>query len=146
VIIVLPAVTPLTTPEPEPTVATGVLPLLHIPPAVASDNVIVDPPSQTATVPEIAEGAGFTVITVIAAHPDGKVYMIVAVPPATPVTTPVPVPTIATAVLLLLHVPPPDASLSVVVKPGQTTVVPVIGETVAFTVTVVTFEHPVGSV
>ena len=49
----------------------------------------------------------------------------VALPAATPVTTPVE-PTVATAVLPLLHVPPPVELLKGVVNPAQTTAVPVI--------------------
>jgi hypothetical protein len=49
----------------------------------------------------------------------------VAVPAATPVTTPVE-PTVATEVLLLLHVPPVTVSLKVVVDEVQTVAVPVI--------------------
>lgn len=44
-----------------------------------------------------------------------------------PVTTPVPDPTVAMEVPAELHVPPVVASLSVVVMPGQTEAVPVIG-------------------
>jgi hypothetical protein len=55
--------------------------------------------------------------------PDENV--ITAVPTFTPVTIPV-VDTVATAVLLLLHAPPPMALLKVVVIPLQTSSVPVI--------------------
>ena len=48
-----------------------------------------------------------------------------AVPAAMPITTP-PALTLPMAVLLLLHVPPPEASVKVIVAPGQTTVVPLI--------------------
>jgi hypothetical protein len=44
----------------------------------------------------------------------------VVVPAATPVTTPLPVPTMAAAVLLLLHTPLPAGSVSVMVAPTQT--------------------------
>ena len=49
------------------------------------------------------------------------------VPAVTPVTMPVPDPIVAMAVLLLLHVPPPEASLSVVVNPTHAFRVPVMG-------------------
>ena len=49
----------------------------------------------------------------------------VVVPEATPVTTPEAL-TVAADVLLLLHTPPPVASLSVVVALAHTVVVPVI--------------------
>ena len=48
----------------------------------------------------------------------------VSVPEETAVTTPVDVLTVAIIVLLLLHVPPVVASVSVVVAPGQIAVVP----------------------
>lgn len=48
------------------------------------------------------------------------------VPAETPVTTPVAPSTVAIAALPLLHTPPAEASASVVVKPTQTRVVPVI--------------------
>jgi hypothetical protein len=47
------------------------------------------------------------------------------VPGATPLTTP-PVPTVAMLVLLLLHVPPAEASVRLVVKPTHTLDEPVI--------------------
>ena len=53
----------------------------------------------------------------------------VAVPPDTPLTTPVNAPTVATEVLLLLHAPQPVASLRVIVEPVHTTVGPVIAAT-----------------
>ena len=53
--------------------------------------------------------------------------MIIAVPAATPLTTPVVEPMVAIPVLLLLHVPPDVMSLSVVELPTQTLVVPVMG-------------------
>jgi len=50
----------------------------------------------------------------------------VTVPADTPVTTPLPEPIVATAVLLVLQVPPVVASLKVVVAPAQTDIVPVM--------------------
>lgn len=61
----------------------------------------------------------------------------VTVPGAVPVTIPVAMPIVATATLLLLHMPPGVASLRVVVVPGQTILVPKIVAGGAFTVTVV---------
>ena len=58
----------------------------------------------------------------------------IAVPPDMPVTTPEPLPTVAIVVLLLVHVPPPVASLNVVVKPTHTDVIPVIVAGRGFTV------------
>ena len=66
-------------------------------------------------------------------------------PALTPVAMPVEDP-IAALLLLLLQVPPP-ASLSVVVKPIHTFVVPGIAAGSGFTVTAVVAAHPVaGSV
>jgi len=58
-----------------------------------------------------------------------------SVPPLTPVTTPVADPIVASAVLLLVHVPPEDVSASVVVDSLHTENVPVIGAGAVFTVT-----------
>ena len=59
------------------------------------------------------------------------------VPDDTPDTTPDDTSIVAVDVLLLLQVPPVVASLSVVVDPAHTLVVPVIGVVDEFTVTVV---------
>lgn len=48
----------------------------------------------------------------------------VTVPPVTPLTTPVDATTVATAVLLLSHVPPVAELVNVIVVPVQTTVGP----------------------
>ena len=60
----VPAATPVTTPVDPITVATEVVPLLHVPPVVTSDNV-VDVPAQMFLVPNIAEGPGVTVNEVV---------------------------------------------------------------------------------
>jgi len=52
----------------EPIVAMPVLPLLHVPPPVPSDNVVIDP-IQTDAVPEIEAGTGLTVTVVAMPHP-----------------------------------------------------------------------------
>ena len=59
-----------------------------------------------------------------------------AVPADTPPTTPVAAPTVAMPVLPLLHTPPPVASLSVVVCPTHTFIVPVMAAGAAIIVTV----------
>ena len=51
----------------------------------------------------------------------------VAVPPVIPFTSPVADPTVATGVKLLSHVPPGEASLSVIVPPALTIELPDIG-------------------
>ncbi len=58
-------------------------------------------------------------------HTPLKEYVITLVPALTPETTPVLL-IVATAVLLLLHVPPTMASISVVVAPVHTVVTPKI--------------------
>ena len=58
------------------------------------------------------------------------------VPPATPVTIPDELPTVATVVVPLVHVPPPVTSFNVVVLPTHSENVPVIGLGNVFTVTV----------
>jgi len=57
------------------------------------------------------------------------------VPADTPVTIPVVDPTVATPILPLLHTPPPDTLLSVVVLPEHSVIVPVIDEGVLITLT-----------
>jgi hypothetical protein len=82
-----------------------VLLLVHVPPAVAEERVVVEP-TFTVDKPVIGAGAAITVTTTDAAQPPLKTYEIVAVPDATPVTIPLEEPTVATEALLLLHTPP----------------------------------------
>ena len=63
--------------------------------------------------------------------------MIFTDPPATPVTAPVVLFTVAVKTLLLLHVPPVVPSVSVVLELTHTFVVPPIAAGNGFTVTVV---------
>jgi hypothetical protein len=58
------------------------------------------------------------------------------VPAAIPVTTPEPVPITATDKTELLHTPPGDTLLNVVVLPSQTAEVPVIGDGSGLMVTI----------
>jgi len=69
----------------------------------------------------------------------------VVVPADTPLTAP-PVPTVATVVLLLLHVPPAVASVNEVILPAHTARVPVMGAGENVTNTVVVVMQPVGKV
>jgi hypothetical protein len=62
--------------------------------------------------------------------------VITETPPDTPVTTPVPDPTVATDVVPLVHVPPMDMSVKVVVEPAQIVDSPVTALGTALTVTV----------
>jgi hypothetical protein len=84
--------------------------------------------------PVIAAGCGFTVTIFVDAQLP-IVYDIVAVPVPAPVT--IPPTTVATVVIVLLHVPPPVASVSAVVAPWHTVAVPVIVAGSAPTVTTV---------
>jgi len=121
--VAVPAATPVTVPPVE-IVAIPVLLLLHVPPAVASVRVELAP-THACRVPPIAAGIGSTVNVAKALQPSEEVYVIVTVPAETPVTVP-PVLTVAVAELLLLQLPPVVASLSVVLLPSQTAIVPVI--------------------
>ena len=124
--------------------ATVVLLLLHVPPVVASVSVVVVP-EQMVKVPEIGLGRGFTVTTEVVLQPN-VVNVIDEVPPVPkPLTVPVPV-TVATPVLLLVQVPPPEASLSVVVAPSQTVSVPVIATGCELTLISITAVQPAGNV
>ena len=98
--VAVPAATPVTTPVEEPTVATEVLVLNHVPPGTISLRVIVLPVA-TAELPVIGATGSTVKVTVAMAVP--TIYVIVAVPADTPVTTPVDEPIVATAVLLLLQ-------------------------------------------
>ena len=91
-------------------------------------------------------GAGFTVITVAIWQPVASVYVMLTLPPATPVTIPLAEPTVAIIVLLLVHVPPVGVELNVIVAPGHTVPGPVIVLGSAFTVIGVTMKQPVGMV
>ena len=136
-IVVVPALTPYTTPVVEPTVPTAVLLLLQVPvPPAAdkSDNVIVKP-EHTEPSPVIvpATGEAFTVtLAVVITEPHDvvlSVRLIIVVPAATPYTIPVVGSTVPAAVLLLLQVRVPPvsvASLNVIVNPAHTDEGPVI--------------------
>lgn len=132
-------------PEEEPMVATDILLLLHVPNGVPSVSTAVAP-KHTPTGPPIAAGSGLTVTTAVAIHVVGSVYVILTVFADTPVTAPAKNGTVATAGLLLLHVPPTEASSNEVVALTQTCMVPVMGEGNGLTVTSVVRIHPVASV
>ena len=134
--VVLPVTTPVTTP-PEETVATPVLPLLHVPPVSVSPRVSVAP-WHSAPAPVIADGKGFTVTVAVLEHPvDVCVKLISEVPPVveTPETSPPDV-MVAMEGLILVHVPGVEASVNVVVAPLHTPNRPPIAAGKAFTVTV----------
>lgn len=64
----MPAATPVTVPEDEPTVATPADPELQFPPLVLLSVVVA--PIHIFAVPLIAAGAAFTVSVLVAKHPD----------------------------------------------------------------------------
>ena len=134
-------VMPVTLPDPSSEIL--VLVVLHAPPATKSLSEIVKP-VHTVDAPPIPDGAGFTVTCAIAVQPNPVVYVIVAVPPMTPVTIPEETPTVAIEVLPLDHVPEP--SVSAVVAPAQTASAPVIGAGAGLIDTVTVREQPVGMV
>lgn len=128
-----PADTPVTKP-PLVMVAMDVGVMLKVPPVRASATVIVDP-TQTVEGPVIGGGVVLTVTIVLMVQPvDVNVNVIGATPADAPVTTPVVLPTVATAVLPLTHVPAPEASDSVVVVPVHKAVLPLIAEGIGLTV------------
>lgn len=125
--------------------AIPVVLLLQVPPLVVVLN-IVDEPAQTAAVPVIAAGDGITVIPVVTMQPVPSEYVIVTVPAATPVTSPLVLFTVARAALLLLHSPPEGVDTSVVMAPMHTVPAPVIAVGAVLTFTVVVTEQAVGKV
>ena len=128
-----PAVTPVTMPVAEPTVAFAVL-LLHVPATYTSLKETVAP-IHTALAPDIGGGVAFTVSVFVAEHPVVSVYDILTIPGLTAATIP-DVPTVAMAGSLLLHVPPVVASLNEVVAPAQNIDVPEIVAGLGITVTI----------
>ena len=124
------------------TVAMVVLPLVHVPPVVPSVNEIVEP-TQNGEDAEIADGVVLTVIIVVAVQPVPREYVIIDVPDITPVTTPVPLTTVATVVVPLDQVPPVVPSVNVMVVPEQNGEEPGIADGSTFTVTTVMVKQPV---
>lgn len=136
--------TPDTIPELLPTVATEVLLLVHVPPDILPDKVVVVPEQSTDVPLMVAEGC--TVTTVVAKQPvPNIVYVIVAVPDDTPVTVPLEL-TVAIVVLLLLQVPPNVVLVSEVVPPVHKLVVPLMADGSGLTVNVANTPQPVGRV
>ena len=139
--VALPGATPVINPVSEPAVATAVLLLLQRPPPAPLVNVVVWP-TQVCSMPPIAVGAVFTVTIVVAVQPVPNVYVIVAVPGATPKVIPVEDPMVATPVVLLLQVPPPG-QVSVPVVPTHMPVGPVIADTAVTVILRVTWQLPI---
>jgi hypothetical protein len=128
VIVAVPAATAVTTPVELFTVATPASLLVQAPPASPFELKVVVPLEQIACVPLIvpALGAVVTVTALVAvsfAHPPMPVitYLIVVVPEATGVITPVLASTVATPVFTELNVPPVSPSVAKVVVPSEHT-------------------------
>jgi len=138
----VPAVRAVTSPVDKSMFAIVVLLLNQVPPGAAFIRVAVCP-RHSSSVPEIVEGRGFIVTVAVVKQPAGSVYVIVAMPALIPVTTPVE-PIVAIPVLLLLHVPPVLASVSVVVCPLHICCVPEIVDGEGLTVTSVALMQPTG--
>jgi hypothetical protein len=68
VILVVPALTPVTSPVPASTVAFDVLLLVHVPPAGEELNAVAAP-AHTCASPPIADGISFTVTSRLTAQP-----------------------------------------------------------------------------
>jgi len=141
--VAFPPATPVTIPVLLPTVATAVEELLQVPPPVALVKDVVEL-THTMPVPLIAAGEELTV-TVAKEFPQALMYDMFTVPPETPDAIPVPDPTVAIDVLELLHVPPVDALVKVVLPVKQSDNVPPIDAGLLFTVTtdVAKLPHPV---
>ena len=135
---------PVTIPVEAPTVATKALLLVHVPPVTELCNVVV-PPTHVVVMPVIG-ATGLTVMVSVAEQPAPEVYFMTDVPASIPETTPVVVPIVATVVLLLLHVPPVMASLSVTVLPWHTEEGPVMATGGGRTVTEKADVQPVSDV
>ena len=92
----------------------------------------------------VTVGVLATVTVWVAAQPLYNVYAIVAVPAVCPVTTPAA--TVATAEVLLVHVPPRVVLVRVVVEGMHTHPDPVIGAGTAYTESNRVLMQPVGRV
>ena len=139
VIVDVPADTPVITPEAAPIVATDGLLLLHDVPVPAVTTLV--PPMHKPVFPVMPPGNAFTVTFIARKQPVPKVYDIVGVPAAIPVTTPAAL-TVPNEGLLLPHVPPLVASVSVIEALIHTLAAPLIAAGNAVTVTITNVLYP----
>ena len=137
----MPADNPDIVPVVEP-IVIFVAGLLHVPMPEASVNVVEDI-GHTLSVPDMEDGTDDTVTVAVAIQPVFKVYVIVVVPKPSDVTKPVPVPTLATPELELVHVPPAGRSDNKVVPGLQIIKLPVIVDGNELTVATVVAMQPV---
>lgn len=135
----VPAATPVTTPPAILAVAGAAL--LQVPPPTLSVKVTVLLVQTVALVGERAAGVGNTVTDFVAAQP-ARVYKILTVPAATPVTVP-DVPTVAVAGTALLQVPAGVISARDAVAPTHMETAPagVMAAGLALTVIIWVTEH-----
>lgn len=141
---VVPAATPLTTPDVGATVAMLTEVEVHMPPLVASISAVIAP-AHKGIVPATlgAEGNGFTVTIAVLLQPvAGIAYVITDVPGVNPITTPV-VLVVAIVALPLLHTPPVLRSYRPIVAPAHSENVPTMAEGNGFVVTIVLILQPV---
>lgn len=124
----VPPATPVSSPD--ASIVTLLFDALHVPSSGMQDRVAVVP-GYIAAIPSIAAGAP-TVISVVVRQVFGNSYVIVVVPDAIPVISPHSL-IVATAVLLLVHVPSVNALVRIVVVPAQMADSPIIAEGTAFT-------------
>jgi hypothetical protein len=133
VIVVVPSDMPVTIPVVGLTVPTAVLELLHVPPAVGFDRVVVAP-RHAVGIPVIAPGDATTVMIAVSKQPPNA-YVTIVVPGDTPVIMPLDEPMVATPVLLLVQLPPAVVLLRVTDELTQIVESPVIGAGLGFMVT-----------
>lgn len=117
----------------------------HAPPGIVLTIVLVLP-AHTGAAPDKTPGSARvpveTVTTEVVVQPPA-VYVISAVPTATPVTIPDDSPAVAMAALLLAHVPPVAVCERNVIAPAHTVRAPDIEPIGALTVTSVVRRQPV---
>lgn len=123
-------------------VPIAVLLLLQLPPPAVLENVVV-PPGHIVLVPVTEAIAELTVTVVVVSQPATNLYVIIAVPVATPVTIPVADPTDAFAVALLDQVPPGTDAVNGTLLPTHMVPLPVIVPAEVFTVTTREIAQPV---
>ncbi len=136
---------PVTRPVPKNTLATIVSLLVHVPPGVTCERVVVSP-TQMLKSPVGGGGTGSTVAIVTVKQPVLILYVIMVVPSDTPQSRPVVEFTVAIVGSKLLQVPPPVVFTSGVQKPIQVLAKPPIGAGNGFTVTMAVSWQPVGAV
>ena len=141
----VPGVTPPTVPVVVTVAAPVIFVAVQVPEGVALANNVV-PPWQTMPVPVIAVGTGFTVATLTVWQPVDNLYVIFALPAMLPVIIPVVLPMFAIVKLLLSHVPPAVALVTVVVEPIQTLNAPAEATGTIFTVSTAVLVQPVDAV